>query len=276
MDTLELSYDTIDLVPEAFRSLFSDASGKAVLTGINGLKTVADVTNVQEALRKERSDHAAVKESLKPWLALGKKPDEVLSQLDRISELEAAAGGKIDETKIQSMVESRLVQKTAPLERQVRELTTELATTKQERDDLKSGLQRRDMGDVIRGVATEMKVVPTAMADIERAAQDFLERDENGQFIVKAGQSGLTAGLDVKGFMKEMQKQRPHWWPVSAGGGAGGGGGGFGGEANPWASASWNLTAQGNIVKEKGMAVAEAMAKSVGSKVGATKAPVKK
>ena len=107
-------------------------------------------------------------------------------------------------------------------------------------------------------------------------AQNYLERDENGQFIVKAGLHGLTAGLDVKGFMKEMQKQRPHWWPASAGGGANGGGGGFGGEANPWAAATWNLTGQGNIVKEKGMAVAEAMAKAAGSKVGATKAPVKK
>lgn len=276
MDTLELSYDSLDAVPEAYRSLFSDASGKAVLTGISGLKTIADVNNVQEALRKERADHAAVKESLKSWLSLGKKPDEVMTQLDRISELEAAAGGKIDETKIQQMVESRLVQKTAPLERQVRDLTAELVTAKKERDDLKSGLQRRDLSDVIRNVATDMKVVPTAVADIELVAQNYLERDENGQFIVKAGLHGLTAGLDVKGFMKEMQKQRPHWWPASAGGGANGGGGGFGGEANPWAAATWNLTGQGNIVKEKGMAVAEAMAKAAGSKVGATKAPVKK
>ncbi len=276
MDTLELSYDTLDAVPETFRSLFSEKDGKAILTGINGLKTSADVANVQEALRKERSDHAAAKESLKPWLALGKKPDEILTSLDRMSELEAAAGGKIDETKIQTMVESRLAQKTAPLERQLRDTTAELNTVKAERDELKTGLQRRDMSDVIRSVATEMKVVPTAIADIELIAQSYLERDESGQFIVKNGINGVTAGLGVKDFMKEMQKQRPHWWPASAGGGAGGGNGGFGGDPNPWAATSWNLTAQGKVVTEKGMAVAEQMAKAAGSKVGATKPAVKK
>jgi hypothetical protein len=276
MDTLELSYDTISAVPENFRSLFTEKDGKAVLTGINGLKTQSDVSNVQEALRKERADHAAAKEALKPWLSLGKKPDEVLTTLDRVAELEAAAAGKIDETKIQQIVENRLVQKTAPLERQLRDTTAELTTVKQERDDLKNGLQRRDMSDAIRAVATEMKVVPTAIADIELIAQSYLERDESGKFIVKAGVNGLTAGLDVKDFMKEMQKQRPHWWPASAGGGAGGGGGGFGGEANPWAANSWNMTAQGAVVREKGMAVAEAMAKAAGSKVGATRPTVKK
>lgn len=276
MDPLELSYDTLSAVPEAFRSLFTEKDGKAVLTGISGLKTDKDVSNVQEALRKERSDHAAAKEALKPWLSLGKKHDEIQTQLDRISELEAAAGGKIDETKIQQMVESRLGQKTGPLERQVRDLTTELNTMRTERDGLLQGAQRRDMSDVIRAVANDMKVVPTAIADIELVAQNYLERDDNGQFIVKSGLSGLTAGLDVKGFMKEMQKQRPHWWPASAGGGANGGSGGFGGETNPWSPSTWNLTAQGAIVREKGMVTAEAMAKAAGSKVGATKPPVKK
>lgn len=276
MDPLELTYDSLDVVPEAFRPLYSEKDGKAVLTGISGIKTQSDVSNVQEALRKERADHAAVKEMLKPWTSLGKKPDEIQTILDRVPVLEAAAEGKIDDAKIQSLVESRLVQKTAPLERQVRDLTTELNTTRAERDDLRTGIQRREMADVVRSVATEMKVIPTAVADIELIASSYLERDESGQFIVKAGISGVTPGLDVRGFMKEMQKVRPHWWPQSAGGGANGGLAGLGGDPNPWAPAHWNVTAQGKLIKDKGVAEAEKIAKAAGSFIGATKPPAKK
>ncbi len=49
MDPLELTYDSIDAVPEAFRGLYSENDGKAVLTHVNGLKTPQDVQNVQEA-----------------------------------------------------------------------------------------------------------------------------------------------------------------------------------------------------------------------------------
>jgi hypothetical protein len=73
-----------------------------------------------------------------------------------------------------------------------------------------------------------------------------------------------------------MQKQRPHWWPTSAGGGAGGGGGGFGGEPNPFSAEHWNLTAQGAIIRDKGTAAAETLAKAAGTKIGATRPPLKK
>ena len=101
MDPIEISYDTMNAVPEAFRGLYSERDGKAVLTGVNGLKTIHDVNNVQEALRKERNDHAAVRDALKAWKGLGDEPTEIQARLDRMAELEAAAGAKLDEGKIQ-------------------------------------------------------------------------------------------------------------------------------------------------------------------------------
>lgn len=274
MDPLEIVYDNLTAVPEAFRSLYAEKDGKAVLSNINGLKTQADINNLQEALRKERNDHKLAQDALKPWSTLGKKPEEILSQLDRISELEAAAAGKLDDKTINQMVESRIGQKVGPIERQLRDTTTTLETMTKERDTYRAQIFRRDMTDVVRSIATEMKVVPTAMADVELFAQFALERQEDGSFITKTGISGVTPGLDAKGLLKEMQKQRPHWWPASAGGGAGGGGMGSG-EDNPWSEKGWNITKQGQVVKEHGLTKAQELARLAGSHVGATK-PTKK
>lgn len=277
MDPIEITYDSIDKVPEPFRPLFEEKDGKAVLTRVNGMKTTQDVFNVQEALRKEREDHAKVRDALKGWKGLGDDPNEIQSKIDRIAELEAAAGGKLDETKLQQLVEARLGQKTAPLERQLRETTSTLETLQNENSTLKQAIERRDMTDSVRAVATEMKVISTAIADVEMVAAAYLERDPtSGEFIVKADAKGVTPGADVKTFMKEMQRLRPHWWPQSQGGGAGGGGGGMQGADNPWSAAGWNLTKQGQIVKEHGMAHAQELAKAVGSTVGSTRPPKSK
>lgn len=271
MDPLEITYDTMDDVPEAFRPLYSENDGKAVLTGVNGMKTPQDVANVQEALRKERTDHAAAKEALKPWKQLGDDPTEIAAKLDRIAELEAAAGGKLDDTKINEMVEARLGQKVGPLERQLKDLDMNLQTVTQERDALRNQIETRDMNDAVRSVATEMKVLGTAIPDVEMVAAQYLERDETtGEFVVKADAKGVTPGVDVKQFMKEMQKLRPHWWPPSEGGGAGGGGG-VGGGTNPWSAKDWNLTEQGKYVREHGMAAAEKLAKAAGTKIGGSR-----
>lgn len=274
MDPLEITYDSMDQVPDTFKDLYSEKDGKAVLTGINGMKTPQDVLNVQEALRKERADHAAAKEALKPWKTLGDDPTEIQQKLDRIGELEAASGGKLDESKIQEMVEQRLGQKTAPLERQLKETSTTLEELQNENSQLKNTLVTRDRNDAVRAVATEMKVLSTAIPDVEMVAGAFLERDETtGEFIVKADAKGVTPGADVKQFLKEMQKQRPHWWPQSQGGGAGGGKSFGDSDENPWSSKGWSLTKQGQYVKEHGMAEAQKAAAAAGSKIGATRPP---
>lgn len=269
MDPLELEYDDLNSVPEAFRPLYSEnASGKFALGNINGLKTSKDTETLQEALRKERSDHTLARDALKPWKDM--KHGDVMASLDRITELEAAAGGKLDETKLAEIVEGRLAQKTGPLQRTIDTLTGERDVALGERDLLGRTLSSRDLNDAVRGVALEMKVIPSAIGDVEIIAERYLEKDANGVFIVKADALGVTPGLDVKGFMKEMQKVRPHWWPASAGGGAGGGGANFGGAENPWSEGSWNLTKQGAIVRDD-RALAEKMATAVGSKIGAVR-----
>lgn len=267
--TLDLSYDSADSIPEGFKGLYDEADGKFTLAGVNGMKTQKDINNVQEALRKEREDHKKAKDALTPWSSLGEVAD-VQAKLDRIAELEAAAEGKLDDEKINKLVEGRLTQKTAPLERQIKTLTDESDAVKAENATLKTQIETRDRNDAVRAVATEMKVIATAIPDVEMVAGMYLERNEAGDFVTKADASGVTPGVDVKQFLKEMQKVRPHWWPASQGGGAGGGIGENGGDSNPWAHDTWNVTAQGALIKSD-RATAERLAKAAGTTIGGVK-----
>jgi len=279
---IELQYENRDSLPEAFReeSVFKElftveSDGKIVLTGVTGMKTQADVDDVREALRKEREDHGQTKTSLKAWGKLD--PTETLAKLDRIGELETAAGGKLDDDAINKIVEGRLEQRTAPLQRKIDELTETNGNLTTENGSLKGSIETRDRNDIIRKVALGSKIHPTAMADVESAAASMFEKDERGQWITKADVAGVTAGQTPEGWLRDMQKVRPHWWPESQGGGAlgGGAGGGFSGP-NPWTAENWNMTKQAEIFREQGSEVAERMAKAAGTKVGGTKPAAKK
>jgi len=263
MSVLEVQYDSIDAVPEQFRELYSDQDGVAVLTGVAGIKTQTDIANLQEALRKERNDHRQVREAFNPFKDLNY--EDVQSQLDRIPALEAAAEGKA------ATIDDALKQQlTAPLQRQIDGIARERDDFKGQFEQLQSSLLRRDLSDAVRTIATEMKVIGTAIPDVEMVAERYLERTESGDFIVRADVRDITPGLDVRGFLKEMQRLRPHWWPASEGGGSGGGGkgGGIDPAKNPFSAKGWNLTRQGEIIRGEGTEVAARMATAAGTTVG--------
>lgn len=273
---LELTYADKTSIPEGFDSLYTESAGAFVLTGINGLRTQKDIDNLSGALGKERNDHKAARDALKAWEGL--KPDEVRATLARVPELEAAASGKIDDKKMNELVEQRALQVKGPLEAQIKGIAGERDEWKNKAEAYLGEIHRRDLQGAVRDVAASTKAHPTAIADIETAASQMLERvDNNGSitYITKSGIPGVTPGLDIGGWLKEMAKLRPHWWPISAGGGAGGAGGGGPSDPNPWSKANWSITAQGQYIRANGMAKAQEAAKLAGSSVGAVVPPEK-
>lgn len=266
---LELFYDNEGDIPEGFAKLYTQQDGKWVLTGVNGMKTQVDVDTVKEALRKERENHAETKGKLKSWGDLD--AEETHKTLDRIKELEAAAGDKLDEEGINKIVEGRIDQATGPLKRQIESLTAERDEATATATKLEGRIERRDMREQIREAALEAKVHQSAIPDIELVAMNMMEFNDERKLITKADGT-LTPGLDLKGFFKEMGNSRSHWWPESEGGGAGGGKGPGGvNGSNPFSAKHWNLTEQGKILSQQGSAAAEAMAKAAGTTVGGSK-----
>lgn len=280
MDPIELVYDNMDAVPEAVRGLYTEgADGKVILTGVNGIKTQADIDRLSGALSKERSDHGAAKTALKPWTDLGMSAEDVSTQLARIPELETAASGKIDETKINEMVDGRLAAKTKPLELQITTLTGERDTLKEENTQLRGQIVGKERNDLITQIGTQMKINPPAMEDAQLYLQSIVVKDpDTGKFVGREDHPEF-AGIEVAQIMAHLQKgAKAHWWPESQGGGSGGGRGVamLGGEPNPWAHDTWNMTKQGEIFNRLGAAKAEELAKLAGTTLGGPRPAAKK
>jgi len=273
MDPIELEYDNLESVPETFRDLYTEVGDKYVLTNVNGMKTTKDVLTVQESLRKERENHKATNDLLKPWKSY--KFEDIQGMVEKYPELEAAAAGKLDDAAIEAIVTGRIKQKTSPLEARILEFETGQTERDTEINRLRSAISDRDRSGIVSAAAAKSNVHASAIADIELNAKFAMEFDDQGKLVTRSDIPGVTPGLDVHGWLKEMQKTRTHWWPESEGGGSRGGGGGALGD-NPWSEAKWNLTDQGKVLKEQGREAADRLAKAAGSRVGAVAPTVKK
>ncbi len=274
---MELSalMDSIEGLSAEIAALYTEKNGKYELTGIKGVKTPADIERLQSSLGRERDEHKATKEKYKQWD--GFEYDDVVSKLDKYPELEAAAGGKLDEAAIEDLVSKRvdgtLKSRMAPVERQLADAQKANETLAQENAALKTEKTNRIIGDQVRQQLVETKAIPHAHEDAMFLAERVFEVTEDGQVLTKDG-VGVTPGSSVKDWIMEMQPKRPHWWPESNGGGASGGSSGQGGAANPWKADNWNVTEQGKYLRAHGVDRATAAAKAAGTTLGGLK-PIK-
>lgn len=114
--------------------------------------------------------------------------------------------------------------------------------------------------------------------DILNAAEKVFEYDpEYDAMVIKDKDEGVVFGKDgktpktVTEWLNEQQEPRRHWWPDSVSGGAQGSKKVHGIEKNPWSPEHWNVTEQGRVLRERGADVANKLAASAGSRVGATR-----
>lgn len=267
--------DKLEDVDEKYRDLYTEKNGKFELTGVEGMKTEADITRLTTALEKERKDHKLTKGV---WSVLGdRKPDDVIAILDRVPELEAAAAGKIDDVKLNELVEKRMVAKTGPLDRQIKTLTQQNTEFQTQIQGYQAKDVQRAMHDAIRDAFGKAKgIQATALEDALVQGERMLTVSEDGKIITKDG-VGVTPGVDAVVWLTEMKEKRPHWWGPTEGGGANGSNGGGNNGSNPFANATWNMTEQSVIYKQNPTR-AHALAKSAGTTVGGLKppAPVRK
>lgn len=281
---LKAIYASAEDIPEGFADLYTERNGQWEFTGLEGVKTQADIDRVQSALTKERADHKAAKEALKAFEGIDPQEVETLrtSLEEKTAQLEAInKNGTLDETKLEPIIAARLKQATAPLERDKANLERKLETANKqiaEKDgevtNLKTSITTGGIERAIKDAAATDKVIASAIDDVAMRGIRVFEQTEDGRIITK-DLPGVTPGLTVKEWLADMKDKSPHWWPLSNGSGANGGNGGgnFGGKNNPWSKDGWNVTKQGQYLTQNGEAKAKALAESVGSKIGATKPP---
>lgn len=271
-DQIEISYADEASVPAAYKGLYTEKDGKWTLTGVKGMKTDTDVSKLSEALRKERNDHKAIRDTIKS--KFGERTlDQVVADLDRIPELEALAeGNNNDPKKIDELVERRIKSRLAPLERELGTVKGQLTEATGIIDGYKGKDRTRAIHDAIRAAGTKAKVLPAAMEDALEISTRLFDIDDSGAVIIKDN-VGFTPGSDPTAWFIDMQQKRPHWWGPSEGGGSRPGGG-ANGQKNPWAHDTWNMTEQAALFRAD-PARANALAAAAGTTIGGLK-PAKK
>lgn len=276
---LKAIYATQDEIPEQFRELYTERAGKFELTGIEGIKTIADVTRLTDSLSVERAAHEKTKARLRPVTFAGKSVVEMnddelratVEKLDSFDEL-AARAGKVDDGAIEKIVESRVRTKLAPVERDKATLATELATYKEKVTAYEAEERRRTIHDSVREHAAKL-LRPEAIENALVYGERMLEVGEERRVAARDG-VGVTPGIAPDQWLNEMLTKFPHWGQDSQGGGARGSRQSGGVPNNPWSAKHWNLTEQGKYITQHGAEKADQAAKSAGSFVGAT-APAK-
>ena len=279
MAKLKTIYDTIDDIPEQHRDLYIEKGGKFELTGIEGVKTQADIDRQTVALEKERKDHKAAREKLQKWGDLD--PDKVPVQLEELTAAQAEiaslkASGKLEGQALTDRLEAAKAEAVGPVQRELKSVNARLQAKEKEAAEkdvalstVKQEQKQERIRIALRDAAIAAKVIPTALDDAVLVGERMFEYNDDGKLITKPD-APVTAGLDPKTWAEAMKESRPHWWPASQGGGSGGGRGSTNlvGKDNPWSREGWNLTQQGQKIKELGPEKAAEMAARVGSKIG--------
>jgi hypothetical protein len=266
---LKAIVESLEDLDSAFHDHYrkDDKLGKYVLD-ILELDGLPRVRSLKDEAAQARIANKDIKTKLTTYESLGDL-SEIQARLDKYPELEAAANGKLDDAKINDIVEGRLKSKLAPVEREKMTLAQQNAELISRVQGFETQQVQRTIADNVRTATSKLKVVDSAVEDITLLAERVFTIDESGAVVTKDN-VGVTPGISPEVWLSEMQAKRPHWWGPSAGGGAPGNRGGGGSTTNPWSKDGWNMTEQARIYTENPTR-ADQLAKSAGTKIGGMK-----
>lgn len=271
---LELVYNSKEDIPEGYADLYSEKDSKWLFTGIKDMKTKEDTDKLSKGLREERLAHKETKDKLAKLGGSEVDIDEVVAQLDELEDLrariEAGEGGKVDEEKLETLVETRLKRQLRPIERERDQLKSRNQELEGNNTELQTALNNGTIERHLRNLATNEKVVSSAMEDILFMGTHLFEVAEDSAIVAKDNARGIESGITPDVWLADMKEKRPHWWPASQGGDALGGKNNPNLGSNPWVAKNWDLDAQALMVRQD-RAKAERFAKAASSRIGAVK-----
>jgi hypothetical protein len=250
---LKAVYESQEEIPESLREHYPEKDGKFHFVGVEGYKPASEIESVQKALNAERGVSKKHKESLTAWETKfqGKSVDEVFALVERIPVLEAESQGKIDQKKMDSIVDQTVKNRIAPLDAEIKKLNSLVAERDQAIQKYEAANKRRTIHDAVRALAAKEGFQEQAYASADGALMMLAERhltvNEIGQVVVADDNMSYTPGLGVADALTAMKNHHPYLLKASLGGGAqGGGAGGVG--SNPFKAN--DLDARGRFMQQ--------------------------
>ena len=199
------------------------------MTGVKGIKTVADVGRVQGALDKERTAHRTAAAALKLF---GDIPAEGLAgKLQELAKLQITKG-VVDDSTMEATIAARVKLTEDEFAQKLEKATTALA----ERDATILGhtekAQRTAINDALRTAAGELKITAPGIQDDILMHSGAFSVTESGA-VVTNDANGVTPGQTPKDWLSKQLEGKSHWAPTNTPGRArsGTGGGGKGDES---------------------------------------------
>ena len=215
---LKAVVDNLNDVPEHFHEAYVERDGKYFLDVI-GIKTDVDIARIQATLSAEREAHKATKAAFK--VLDGYDLSDVVAKLDKYGELELLAeGAKIDEAKLNEMVEKRIANRLTPIEREKNRLSDLAKELEGKVGQYQQQAKIRNIHDSLREACLAAKVRPEAVDDVLLWGEKICDYDEGLGKVVTRDNVGVTPGIDPAVWLSEIQAKRPHWWGEMVGTGA--------------------------------------------------------
>lgn len=256
MPALKAILADIGEVDEKYRDLYTQRGDKWHFSGVEGIKTQADIDSLNNALTKERNEHKTTKEQLKTsndklavWADLD--PEDITAKLEKLSTFEAAGAPDITknfqsvvQAEVAKVIDGRIKSETSKLQRQLDEANGKVTSLSTENSTFKTREATRTVHDGIRAAAVAAKVLPEAIPDLLLVAGQELKLTDDGKVLTEDGR-------DPTQVIEAYKEKRPFYWPAAKGaGGLGNGlGGGVDGE-NPFKRDGWNQTKIAQLVQK--------------------------
>lgn len=270
--TLKAVVDSLDDIPEAFKSEYKEKDGKFFLDLDDTIKAHTAILPLSNTLTSQKTKIATLtteNTTLKAKTAglpedfTPVKFEELQTELDALK-----AEGGADGTKVQAELQKAKGQ----YESRIAGLETKHAGELQAKDteigNLNNSITKLVADDGLTkalvqvGVGKEFLKASNAML---KSSVKVIKDETTGDYrpVVESDLGDLPLDQFVENWSKS-EEGKVFVKPASGGGGAGSGGGGAGtGEVNPWAANTKNLTHQGQIIRTDKVK-AERMMKAAG------------
>lgn len=233
---------------EAIRNLYKEQSDGSYLLEVDGAVP-------KKKLDEFRKTNVALKKKLEKFDGID--PDEAKEAIERKEEFDAADGdGAATAEKIREAAE-RIANERVEKMKQTHE--KQLDNLKTENGGLKRSLEDRVIGDALRKAGTAQGLRAEAVDDLIARGRSVFKVDSDGN-LISLESDGETPKLNDKGdafgandFVGGLVKSAPHLFGDSKGSDSRGSGSGGGSDANgpnPWAKDTFNLTKQGEMIKD--------------------------